>query len=163
TPSDFFDPLFEAIQKDLFTIGGHLATPDPDKGRAAPEKAALKNQPGGEFGRVMGGAGPRAPPPQAVLLPGRPPEAAGPPPRPPRMPPGRAQYRGARGGGTGAGSVSRLPEPAVGSAVRAGAAGQSSGRRRRRDLVAPVDRPNLDRACRRAVPGGDRPGGARAL
>jgi len=40
-PTDLFAPELEQIQRDLFAIGGHLATPDPDKVRAALEKAAL--------------------------------------------------------------------------------------------------------------------------
>ena len=41
TPVDFEDALLESIQRDLFSIGGHLATPDPDKVRKALEKASL--------------------------------------------------------------------------------------------------------------------------
>jgi cob(I)alamin adenosyltransferase len=40
-PVDFEDALLESIQRDLFSIGGHLATPDPDKVRKALEKATL--------------------------------------------------------------------------------------------------------------------------
>jgi cob(I)alamin adenosyltransferase len=40
-PEALGDELLEAIQRDLFAMGGHLATPDPEKVRAALEKAAL--------------------------------------------------------------------------------------------------------------------------
>ena len=38
-PAELFDLELEAIQRDLFAIGGHLATPDPAKVRAALAKA----------------------------------------------------------------------------------------------------------------------------
>src|ERR671915_1195610 len=40
-PVELFDPLFESIQRDLFSLGGHLATPDPRKVARALEKAEL--------------------------------------------------------------------------------------------------------------------------
>ena len=40
-PLEFFDALLQSVQRDLFAIGGHLATPDPEKVRKALEKAAL--------------------------------------------------------------------------------------------------------------------------
>jgi cob(I)alamin adenosyltransferase len=40
-PGASFDPLLEQVQRDLFAIGGHLATPDPNKVRAALAKAEL--------------------------------------------------------------------------------------------------------------------------
>jgi ATP:cob(I)alamin adenosyltransferase len=30
-PPDFADPLLQRIQRDLFSVGAQLATPDPDK------------------------------------------------------------------------------------------------------------------------------------
>jgi cob(I)alamin adenosyltransferase len=75
-PTDFFDPVFEGIQKDLFTIGGHLATPDPAKVRAALEKAAFKNQPVEEFERIMDDADRELPPLKAFILPGGTPKAS---------------------------------------------------------------------------------------
>jgi cob(I)alamin adenosyltransferase len=30
-PQDFADPLLQSLQRDLFTVGAQLATPDPDK------------------------------------------------------------------------------------------------------------------------------------
>jgi cob(I)alamin adenosyltransferase len=43
-PGDFHDALLESIQRDLFAIGGQLATPDPEKVRAALEKAQLSDE-----------------------------------------------------------------------------------------------------------------------
>ncbi len=40
-PTEFFDQLLEAVQRDLFSIGGHLATPDPDRVEKALAKASL--------------------------------------------------------------------------------------------------------------------------
>lgn len=42
-PADFFDSLLESIQQDLFSIGGHLATPNPAKVQKALEKAQLSS------------------------------------------------------------------------------------------------------------------------
>src|SRR4051812_48139768 len=49
----FFDELLESIQRDLFAIGGHLATPDPERVRKALEKAALSADRVTEFERIM--------------------------------------------------------------------------------------------------------------
>ena len=43
-PVHFFDDLLESVQRDLFAIGGHLATPDPEKVAAALEKAELSQE-----------------------------------------------------------------------------------------------------------------------
>jgi cob(I)alamin adenosyltransferase len=40
-PEAWFGPELEAIQRDLFALGGHLATPDPEKVRVALAKAEL--------------------------------------------------------------------------------------------------------------------------
>jgi cob(I)alamin adenosyltransferase len=42
-PLDFADQLLEGIQRDLFAIGGQLASPDPEKVKAALEKAQLND------------------------------------------------------------------------------------------------------------------------
>ena len=42
-PLDFADRLLEGIQRDLFAIGGQLASPDPEKVKAALEKAQLND------------------------------------------------------------------------------------------------------------------------
>ena len=52
-PSGFFDPLFETIQRDLFSIGGQLATPDPSRVTKALEKAELSASRVSEFERIM--------------------------------------------------------------------------------------------------------------
>jgi cob(I)alamin adenosyltransferase len=48
-PTDLMDELLDGIQRDLFAIGGHLATPDPERVAKALEKASL----GEERVRVM--------------------------------------------------------------------------------------------------------------
>ncbi|MES2125003.1 MAG: cob(I)yrinic acid a,c-diamide adenosyltransferase [Gemmatimonadota bacterium] len=75
-PADFYDPLLEAIQRDLFSIGGHLATPDPGKVRAALEKASLAPERVAEFERVMDAADSELAPLKAFILPGGTPKAA---------------------------------------------------------------------------------------
>ena len=40
-PEDWMDELLDGIQRDLFSIGGHLATPDPEKVAKALQKASL--------------------------------------------------------------------------------------------------------------------------
>jgi cob(I)alamin adenosyltransferase len=52
-PRGFFDPLFESIQRDLFSIGGQLATPDPSRVAKALEKAELSPSRVSEFERIM--------------------------------------------------------------------------------------------------------------
>ena len=75
-PGAAFDPLLEQIQRDLFAIGGHLATPDPEKVRAALAKAEL----GDERIRVMedaiDAADTELPPLRAFVLPGGSPGSA---------------------------------------------------------------------------------------
>lgn len=75
-PADFFDPLFESIQRDLFSIGGHLATPDPDKVRKALAKADLSDARVIEFERTMDAADAELAPLKAFVLPGGTPKAA---------------------------------------------------------------------------------------
>ena len=70
TPADFFDILLEAIQRDLFAIGGHLATPDPDKVRKALEKAELSSDRVAEFEAAIDSADLELPPLKAFILPG---------------------------------------------------------------------------------------------
>src|SRR6478735_8644383 len=55
-PLEFFDPLLESVRRDLFAIGGHLATPDPGKVAKALEKAELSEARVAEFERVMDAA-----------------------------------------------------------------------------------------------------------
>jgi cob(I)alamin adenosyltransferase len=75
-PPGLFDPLLESIQRDLFSIGGHLATPDPERVRKALEKAALSPDRVGEFERVMDEAERELPPLKAFVLPAGSPKAS---------------------------------------------------------------------------------------
>jgi cob(I)alamin adenosyltransferase len=75
-PVDFEDALLESIQRDLFSIGGHLATPDPDKVRKALEKASLSADQVAEFERVIDAADRELPPLTAFVLPAGTPKAA---------------------------------------------------------------------------------------
>jgi cob(I)alamin adenosyltransferase len=75
-PAAFEDALFESIQRDLFSIGGHLATPDPEKVRKALEKASLSAGRIAEFERVIDAADGELPPLTAFVLPAGTPKAA---------------------------------------------------------------------------------------
>ena len=75
-PADFMDPLLETIQRDLFAIGGHLATPDPDKVAKALAKAALAEDRIAGFERAMDDADLELPPLRAFVLPAGSPKAA---------------------------------------------------------------------------------------
>jgi cob(I)alamin adenosyltransferase len=75
-PVEFFDALFESIQRDLFSIGGHLATPDPERVRKALEKAALSPERVTGFERIMDAADQELTPLKAFILPGGTPKAA---------------------------------------------------------------------------------------
>jgi cob(I)alamin adenosyltransferase len=68
-PLALFDGELEAIQRDLFAIGGHLATPDPEKVRAALEKASLSAGRIEDFERAMDAADGSLPPLRAFILP----------------------------------------------------------------------------------------------
>ena len=76
-PAGFFDDLLESIQQDLFSIGGHLATPDPERVTKALEKAALSPQRVAEFERVIDEAEAELTPLRAFVLPAGTPKAAG--------------------------------------------------------------------------------------
>jgi cob(I)alamin adenosyltransferase len=69
-PAAAFDPLLEQIQRDLFAIGGHLATPEPDKVRAALARATLSPDRVVEFERAIDAADEELPPLRAFILPG---------------------------------------------------------------------------------------------
>jgi cob(I)alamin adenosyltransferase len=75
-PDGTFDPLLESIQRDLFSIGGHLATPDPEKVAKALAKANLAAERVGEFERTMDAADAVLPPLRAFVLPAGAPKAA---------------------------------------------------------------------------------------
>ncbi len=68
-PTDLFDGLLESIQRDLFAIGGHLATPDPEKVRKALEKADLSDMRVALFERLIDEADRELPPLRAFILP----------------------------------------------------------------------------------------------
>ena len=69
-PVDFFDDLLESIQRDLFSIGGHLATPDPDKVRKALAKAQLSTEQVSRFESTIDTADAELEPLKAFILPG---------------------------------------------------------------------------------------------
>jgi cob(I)alamin adenosyltransferase len=68
-PIAFMDELLESIQRDLFALGGHLATPDPDKVRAALEKAELSVERVAAFELAIDDADRELPPLKAFVLP----------------------------------------------------------------------------------------------
>jgi len=68
-PVDFMDPLLEAVQRDLFALGGHLATPDPGKVKEALEKADLSAERITVFERTMDAADHELAPLRAFVLP----------------------------------------------------------------------------------------------
>jgi cob(I)alamin adenosyltransferase len=68
-PVEFFDELFSSIQRDLFALGGHLATPDPEKVRKALEKAELDKSRIAVFERTMDDADQELPPLRSFVLP----------------------------------------------------------------------------------------------
>lgn len=75
-PLDLFDALLESVQRDLFAIGGHLATPDPAKVAKALEKAELSEARVEAFERLMDEADQELPPLRAFVLPAGTPKAA---------------------------------------------------------------------------------------
>jgi cob(I)alamin adenosyltransferase len=75
-PASLFDPLLESIQRDLFSIGGHLATPDPERVRKALEKATLSGERVSEFERAMDEADQELQPLKAFVLPAGTPKAS---------------------------------------------------------------------------------------
>lgn len=75
-PVHFMDEMLESIQRDLFALGGQLATPDPGKVRAALEKAALNESRIAVFERAMDDAERELPPLRAFVLPAGTPKAA---------------------------------------------------------------------------------------
>ena len=75
-PTAFFDELFDSVQRDLFAIGGHLATPDPEKVAKALAKAALADERVAEFERLMDAADEELPQLRAFVLPAGTPKAA---------------------------------------------------------------------------------------
>ncbi|HEU5169032.1 MAG TPA: cob(I)yrinic acid a,c-diamide adenosyltransferase [Gemmatimonadales bacterium] len=68
-PRQPFDPLLESIQRDLFAIGGHLATPDPGKVAEALEKAELSADRVAELENAIDAAESELPPLRSFVLP----------------------------------------------------------------------------------------------
>jgi cob(I)alamin adenosyltransferase len=75
-PVELFDPLLQGVQKDLFSIAAHLATPDPAKVAKALEKAELSDVRVAEFERAIDAADLELPPLRAFVLPAGTPKAA---------------------------------------------------------------------------------------
>jgi cob(I)alamin adenosyltransferase len=75
-PAGLFDESLESIQRDLFAIGGHLATPDPEKVRTALAKAELSEERVRVMEAAMDAADQELPPLRAFVLPGGTPKAA---------------------------------------------------------------------------------------
>jgi cob(I)alamin adenosyltransferase len=68
-PIALHDALLQSIQRDLFSIGGHLATPDPARVAKALEKADLAPERVGEFELLMDQAEQELPPLRSFVLP----------------------------------------------------------------------------------------------
>lgn len=75
-PALLFDAELEGIQRDLFSIGGHLATPDPEKVRAALARAELNPSRVEQFELAIDAAEAALPPLRAFILPAGSPKAA---------------------------------------------------------------------------------------
>jgi cob(I)alamin adenosyltransferase len=75
-PVELFDELLDGVQRDLFAIGGRLATPEPEKVAKAIAKAVLPPGRVASFERVMDDAEGELPPLRAFVLPGGSPKAA---------------------------------------------------------------------------------------
>jgi cob(I)alamin adenosyltransferase len=75
-PIELFDDLLQAVQRDLFAIGGRLATPHPEKVAKAIRKAVLPPERAASLERVMDEAEEELPPLTAFVLPGGTPKAA---------------------------------------------------------------------------------------
>jgi cob(I)alamin adenosyltransferase len=75
-PVEFFDELFDSVQRDLFAIGGQLAAPDPGKVAKALEKAGLSEERVLRFEQIIDQADAELTPLRAFVLPGGTPKAA---------------------------------------------------------------------------------------
>jgi cob(I)alamin adenosyltransferase len=75
-PVHYYDELMQAIQRDLFAIGGHLATPDPERVEKALEKAELSADRVAQFEATIDAADQELPPLRAFVLPAGTPKAA---------------------------------------------------------------------------------------
>jgi cob(I)alamin adenosyltransferase len=68
-PAELFDGELQAIQRDLFALGGQLASPRPEKVRAALAKADLPESRIGDLERGIDAAEAELPPLEAFVLP----------------------------------------------------------------------------------------------
>jgi cob(I)alamin adenosyltransferase len=75
-PRDLFDDALQAVQRDLFGIGGRLATPAPEKVAKAMAKTVLPPERVAAFERLMDDAERELAPLRAFVLPGGTPKAA---------------------------------------------------------------------------------------
>jgi cob(I)alamin adenosyltransferase len=76
TPEALFDDLLDAVQRDLFALGGRLAAPDPDKVRTALARAELDPSRVTAMEDAIDQAEAELPPLRAFVLPGGTPKAA---------------------------------------------------------------------------------------
>ena len=74
-PGDLYDELLQSIQRDLFSLGGHLATPHPEKVRKALEKAELSPERVSAFEQVIDQADGELAPLRKFILPAGTPKA----------------------------------------------------------------------------------------
>jgi cob(I)alamin adenosyltransferase len=68
-PVEFYDPLLQSIQRDLFSIGGQLAAPDPAPVAKALAKANLSVERVSEFEQIIDQSERELPPLRAFVLP----------------------------------------------------------------------------------------------
>jgi cob(I)alamin adenosyltransferase len=68
-PVELFDAELTEIQRDLFALGGQLASPEPAKVESALAKAALSDDRVTQFERAMDAAEAELPPLRAFVLP----------------------------------------------------------------------------------------------
>ena len=66
-PAELFDQLLDGVQRDLFAIGGRLATPEPEKVAKAIAKTVLPPERVESFERVMDDAEGELPPLRAFV------------------------------------------------------------------------------------------------
>lgn len=69
-PHELADPLLRSIQRDLFSIGGHLATPDPERVAKALDKIDLPSEQITVFEEAIDAADGELPALRAFILPG---------------------------------------------------------------------------------------------
>lgn len=75
-PAPLFDDLLQSIQRDLFSLGGHLATPHPEKVRKALARAELSADRVALFERTIDEADAELAPLRKFILPAGTPKAA---------------------------------------------------------------------------------------